>query len=64
MLAVHAGKFDLLLDQVVRAIGAHRRNHAVERFEPLGGFLGIVVFGGRRHISDFVGYSGHARLLI
>ena len=52
MLAVHAGKLDLLLDQVMRAIRTYRRYHAVERFEPLGGFLGIVVFGDWRHISE------------
>ena len=64
MLAVHAGKLDLLLDQVMRAIRTYRRYHAVERFEPLGGFLGIVVFGIGDIFQNFVGYSGHARLLI
>ncbi len=63
MFAVHASKFDLLFDQVVGAIGAHSRNHAIQRFQPFAGFLGIVVFFGGDIFHDFVGYSGHARLL-
>ena len=63
MLAVHAGKFNLFFDQVVSTIGAHSRNHAIQRFQPFAGFLGIVVFFSGDIFHDFVGYSGHARLL-
>ena len=63
MFAVHAGEFDLFLDQVVGAVWAHSRNHAIQRFKPFAGFLGIVVFFGGDIFHDFVGYSGHARLL-
>src|SRR6201999_1081541 len=63
MFAMYAGEFDLFLDQVVSAIGAHSRNHAIQRLQPFAGFLGIVVFFGSDIFHDFVGYSGHARLL-
>ncbi|ABA48711.1 hypothetical protein BURPS1710b_2745 [Burkholderia pseudomallei 1710b] len=63
VLAVHAREFDLLFDQVVRAAGADRRNHAVERFEPFDGFLRVVVAFGCDVLHHFIRYSGHSRLL-
>ena len=63
MLAVHASEFNLFLDQVVRAIRTDGGNHTIECVEPLGGFLGIVVLCVGNLFQNFVGYSGHARLL-
>ncbi|MGF6790132.1 hypothetical protein OKW27_004469 [Paraburkholderia sp. 35.1] len=63
MFAVHACEFDLFFDQVVGTVRAYCRNHAIQRFQPFAGFLGIVVFIGGDIFHDFVGYSGHARLL-
>ncbi len=65
MLAVHSGKLDLPFDQVMGTIRAYRGNHAIERFQPFGGFLRIlVVFRVCDIFHHFIGYSGHARLLI
>ncbi|MDW9228339.1 hypothetical protein C7S15_2926 [Burkholderia cepacia] len=47
----------------MRAAGAHGGDHAIERLQPLDGFLRVVVTFGGDIFHHFVRYSGHSRLL-